>query len=334
MAVVDGEKIMNTEVEDQLNKMFASRGLPADAVPPDQKKMATRMLVENMVSERLLNRATKDIVVADADFDAELKKLIAARGDLDKFAQSQGLSVEQLKAKLRNMMAQRKWMEAQLAGKAPDVSDAEAKEFFDKNPERFSVPAQVRASHILFMVDQAAAPEKVAEAQKKAEAAIKRAAKEDFAKLAGELSEEPGAKDRGGDLDFFPKEGAMVEPFASSAFAMKKDEVSKEPVRTQFGYHVIKVTDRKEAKTNSFDESKDLIKTNLGWDRKRGFIDGVLADLRSKSKVTINLPEPTPPPQLQPPASVATPPVAAPKPIRKPVEAVTPPVSAPPIPAK
>jgi parvulin-like peptidyl-prolyl isomerase len=329
MAVVNGQKIMNTEVDAEMKKMLASRGMPPDAIPPEQKKMVTRMIVDNMVSERLLTDASKDAEVKDAEFDAELKKLTDARGDLDKFAQAQGMSAEQMKGELRKMMKQRKWMDAQLAGKVADISDAEAKEFYDKNPQFFQVPEQVRASHILFMLDQAAAPEKVTETLKKAEAAIKRTEKEDFAKLAGELSEEPGAKERGGDLDFFPRQGAMVEPFAAAAFAMKKGDVSKEPVRTQFGYHIIKVTDRKEGKTNTFEESKELIKNRNGWDRKRGAIDGVIADLKTKAKVTINLPEPTPPPAIQPPVAPA-----APKPKGPPVEAVTPPVSAPPIPDK
>ncbi len=333
LAVVDGEKITNTEVEAQLNKMLAGRGMPPDSIPPEQKKMIVRNIVDNMVSDRLITNASKGVEVPDADFDAELKKLTEARGDIETFSKSQGMTVVQLKGELRKMMQQRKWMDKALEGKAPEVSDTEAKEFFDKNPDKFVVPALVRASHILFMVPADAAPEKVTEALKKAEAATKRGAAEDFAKLAGELSEEPGAKERGGDLDFFPREGAMVEPFAAAAFALKKGEVSKEPVRSQFGYHVIKVTDRKEGKTNTFDESKDLIKKNLGWDRKRQFIDGVLAELRAKAKVTINLPEPTPPPQ-QPPLGIATPPVAAPRPKGPPVEAVTPPVSAPPLPPK
>ena len=332
MAVVDGVKIMNTEVDAELAKMLAGRGMPPDAIPMEQRKQVTRNIVENMVTERLLNAQAKGVEITDAEFDAELKKLTDARGDIDKFSQSQGMSVAQLKTKLREMMQQRKWMDKATAGKVPEISDAEAKEFYDKNPQFFQVPEQVRASHILFMVDQTAEPAKVTEALKKAEAAIKRTAKEDFAKLAGELSEEPGAKERGGDLDFFPRQGAMVEPFAAAAFALKKGEVSKEPVRSQFGYHIIKVTDRKEGKTNTFEESKELIKNRNGMDRKRGVYDQVFAELRAKAKVVINLPDPTPPPQA--PAAEATPPVAAPKPKGPPVEAVTPPVSAPPVPEK
>lgn len=332
-ATINDEKISSKDLEAEMAKMMAGRGMPPDAIPPEQRPMVARMILDNMISERLLTAATKDTQVSEKDFDAELKKLTDARGDLEKFAQTQGMTAEQLKGELRKMMKQRKWIDAQLAGKTAEVTDAEAQEFYDKNPQYFMVPEQVRASHVLFMVDQTAAPEKVDEALKKAEAATKRAATEDFAKLAAELSEEPGAKERGGDLDFFPRQGAMVEPFAAAAFALKKGEVTKEPVRTQFGYHVIKVTDRKEGKKNTFDESKELIKSRQGWDRKRGLIDGVLADLRAKAKVTINLPEPAPrpAPTAPAPASVATPPVAAPQPKRQPIEAVTPPVSAPPI---
>ena len=330
--MVNGKKIMNTDVEAELKKILASRGMPVDAIPLEQKKMFVRKIVENMISEQLLAAETKDMELSDADVEAELKKISDARGDLDKFAQTQGLSLEQLKGEIRKMLKQRKWMDEKLAGKVAELTDADAKEFYDKNPQYFQMPEQVRASHILFMVDQAAAPEKVAEAMKKAEAATKRAAAEDFAKLAGELSEEPGAKERGGDLEFFPRQGAMVEPFAAAAFALKKGEVTKEPVRSQFGYHVIKVTDRKEGKTNSFEESKALIKSRQGADRKRAPIEGLLTELKAKAKIVINLPEPTPPPQI--PQSVATPPIAAPKPKGPPVEAVTPPVSAPPIPEK
>ena len=331
LAVVDDEKITNVQVEAEMKKMLAARGMPVDAIPPEQRVMVTRMVVDNMVSERLLSRAAKDTVVTDADFDAELKKLTDARGELEKFAQSQGMTGEQMKGELRKMMQQRKWMDTALAGKAPEVSDAEAMEFYTKNPQNFQVPEQVRASHILFMVDPDATPDKVTATLKKAEAAQKRAEKEDFAKLATELSEDPEAKKNGGDLDFFPRQGPPPA-IVAAAFPLKKGELAKEPVRTEMGYHIIKLTDRKDAKANTFDESKDLIKTRLGWDRKRGFIDGVLAELRTKSKVVINLPEP--PPRPQAPATVATPPVQAPRPKGPPVEAVTPPVSAPPLPPK
>ncbi len=157
-AAINGEKISMKELEAEMAKMMASRGMPPDAIPPEQRSMVARMILDNMVSERLLTAATKDTEVGEKDFEAELKKLTDARGDLEKFAQTQGMTAEQLKGELRKMMKQRKWIDAQLAGKTAEVTDAEAKDFYDKNPQYFMVPEQVRASHVLFMVDQTAPP--------------------------------------------------------------------------------------------------------------------------------------------------------------------------------
>jgi parvulin-like peptidyl-prolyl isomerase len=192
-------------------------------------------------------------------------------------------------------MAQRQWVNDQIKDTAADATEAEAKEFYEKNPKSFETPEQVRASHILFRLTPDASPEKVTETMKKAEAAVVRAKKEDFAKLAAELSEEPGAKERGGDLSFFPRKGAMVEPFAEAAFKLKKDEVSAEPVRTEFGYHVIKVTDRKESGKQGFDEAKPNIVAYLSNQKKKAAVDELIVAMRSKAEVKMNLAAPAAP---------------------------------------
>ena len=111
------------------------------------------------------------------------------------------------------------------------------------------------------------------------------------------------------------------------------DEVTAEPVRSQFGYHVIKLTDRKPGAKQSFDEAKPQIVGFLGNERKNAAVQTLLTDLRGQAKVDVKLPPPPAAPEGAP--AVATPPVAAPEakpqPKRQPVEAVTPPVSAPPI---
>jgi peptidyl-prolyl cis-trans isomerase C len=82
----------------------------------------------------------------------------------------------------------------------------------------------------------------------------------------------------------------MVEEFAAAAFKLKKDEITEEPVRTQFGYHIIKVTDRKPPGKQTLDEAKPQILAHLTRERKRVAIDGVIAGLRSGAEVKINLP--------------------------------------------
>jgi peptidyl-prolyl cis-trans isomerase C len=291
-ATVNGDVITNAEVEQAFARAAASRGMPVDSVPADQKAGVLKMILDDMINERLVTKAASAVKVEPAAVDSEFEKIRVARKasieDVTKELAGMGMTIESLKADIAKRMQQRQWVDEQIKGKAADATEPEAKEFFEKNPQFFEVPEQVRASHILFRLTPDATPEKISEAMKKGEAAIVRAKKEDFAKLAGELSEEPGAAERGGDLNFFPRKGAMVEPFAEAAFKLKKDEVSAEPVRSEFGYHVIKVTDRKEAGKQAFDEVKPKIVEHLTRERKRVAIDEMIAAMRQKAEVKLN----------------------------------------------
>ncbi len=316
-ATVDGEAIKSTDVDQAFQQVMSRQGMPPDAIPAGQKKQAYQMILENLITERIIVKASADAKVADAEVDAEFKRLSKDHGseaDITKELAKMGMTIEGVKKDLRKQMQQQSWMDGQIKGKFTATTDADVKDFYEKNPKYFEQPEQVRASHILFMAKQDATPEQVKEALKKAEAATVRAKKEDFAKLAGELSEEPGAKERGGDLNFFPRTGAMVEPFAEAAFKLKKDEVTAEPVRTQFGYHVIKATDRKAASKQPLEAAKEKILGFLTDSKKREAVTKLVADLRAKSKIEIAEIKEEPAPAAE----------------KKPVEAVTPPVSAPP----
>lgn len=133
------------------------------------------------------------------------------------------------------------------------VTDADVEKYYNEHKDEFE---EVRASHILISTDAGGGgdendekdkkPLSKEEARKKAESILERVRKgEDFAKLATENSDDPGSKTKGGDLDFFAK-GAMVKPFDDVAFALKPGEVS-DIVETEFGYHIIKVAERKAA---------------------------------------------------------------------------------------
>src|SRR5205814_9269003 len=115
--------------------------------------------------------------------------------------------------------------------------------------------------------DEDAKPEVVAEKKKAAEAIAVRVKKgEAFDKVAKELSEDPSAKENSGDLDFFSKD-QMVPEFSKAAFAMKKDEIS-DPVRSKFGFHVIKLTDRKAAETVPLEKAKPQLVAFLQRQKK------------------------------------------------------------------
>ncbi|HTY16788.1 MAG TPA: peptidylprolyl isomerase [Myxococcota bacterium] len=136
------------------------------------------------------------------------------------------------------------------------------RKFYDEHSDRYHVPERVRARHILLRLEKDAPDDKVADVKKRAEAALARVrGGEDFAAVAREVSEDPGSKLRGGDLGFFPR-GQMAKPFEDVAFTLEPGKTS-DLVRTDFGYHVIRVEAHEPAKDQSFDEEARPIAEEL-----------------------------------------------------------------------
>ncbi len=131
-------------------------------------------------------------------------------------------------------------------------TEARLKEAYEKFVKEHKGEEEVRASHILVKSEQEA-KEVVARLEKG----------EDFAKLAKEKSTDPSKAQNSGDLGFFSRE-QMVKEFADTAFAMKPNEITKSPVKTQFGWHVIKVVEKRAKPAPTFDEVKDQIKQEIG----------------------------------------------------------------------
>ena len=140
-------------------------------------------------------------------------------------------------------------------------SDEEVHDYYDENLETFKIPKTVEARHILLKVDRDADPETVKKTKDRALYILKLAKEgKDFAKLAQQYSEGP-TRNKGGYLGKFKKE-AMVKPFADMAFSLKAGEIS-EPVRTRFGWHLIKVEKINEASVTSFDDAQKDIRKKL-----------------------------------------------------------------------
>jgi peptidyl-prolyl cis-trans isomerase D len=129
---------------------------------------------------------------------------------------------------------------------ALEMTDEWLAHYYDEHKEEFRQEEQVRARHILFKLAQEAGPDEEARVRAEAEAALRRIqAGEDFAAVASQLSQDPSSAQQGGDLGFF-KRGEMVKPFEKVAFGLKPGAVS-DPIRTDFGYHLIKVEEVQEA---------------------------------------------------------------------------------------
>ena len=147
------------------------------------------------------------------------------------------------------------------------VSDDEIQDYYENNLEQFKSPKTVEARHILIKVDQQADDATVAEARKRIEDILLKVRQgQDFAELAKQYSEGP-TKDKGGYLGAFQR-NSMVKPFADKAFSMAAGEIS-DPVRTRFGWHLIKVEKVNEASTTAFDDARAEIREKLTDDRSK-----------------------------------------------------------------
>ena len=150
------------------------------------------------------------------------------------------------------------------------VTPQEIESYYNSNVQQFQTPEQVRASHILLKTegkDEAAVRKQAEDVLKQA-----KAPGADFAALAKKYSEDDGSKANGGDLDYFPK-GRMVPEFEKAAFSMQPGQIS-DLVKSQFGFHIIKVVDKKAAATRSLDEARAQIQQTLAGQR----VDQQIAD--------------------------------------------------------
>ena len=224
------------------------------------------------VTDRMVDHALRDMPPAQLE---ALRQAGALEGLAEKLALGQELYRRALEAGLQDdpevrydlALAAREqlasaWIEHTLSER---LTDDAVQAFYDENPDRFGA-AQVKASHILV------------ETAEEAEAVLARLeAGEDFVALAGELSTDPGSP--GGSLGWF-EHGRMVEPFADAAFAASVGETVG-PVQTRFGYHVIRVEDRREAVPLA--EVRDEVEAELRAGMVREVLDEVRGDLEFTS---------------------------------------------------
>ena len=215
----------------------------------------------NAVADTALNayfekREVQLAVFNAADFAA---KLAPTDAELEQFYKSnENLFQAPEKANIEYVL-----LDVETLKKSIVVSDADLKSYFDQNVQRLSSKEERRASHILITAAKSLPEAERAKAKAVAEAllaAVKKAP-ESFADVARKNSHDPGSAPAGGDLDFFARE-AMVKPFSDAAFAMKPGDIS-DVVESEFGYHIIKLTDVKTPKQRSFEEMKPELEIDV-----------------------------------------------------------------------
>ena len=210
--------------------------------------------VDQMINDKIVEAEAKkkDITISTSTVNSEIDKLKEQYGGEDAFNQAlvdSSTTLTALKSDIKNYLLIKKLLEPEIK-----ITDDEMKTYFEENKDSFATAEQVKASHIL-VADEATA-KKVKEKLDNGE---------DFAALAKEYSTDDSTKDSGGELGYFAK-GDMVAAFEDAAFAMSVNQIS-DPVKTDYGYHIIKVEDKKAAQSANYEDSKAKIKETL-FDQK------------------------------------------------------------------
>lgn len=283
VARVNGEDVAKADFDRLLKQMEMQAG---QGVPQERRDEIYRALVDQLVTYTALVQEARNrgVQVSEAEARqvsdariAELRKQIPDEAGFKKALAERNMTLDRLRADIRKDLAINKMMEAELAN-APPVTDADVRDFYDKNPDEFT---GVRASHILIKtegLDEAA--------KKKARTAIDDVLKQakagtDFGELAKKHSSD-GSAQQGGDLGFFTK-GRMVPEFSNAAFKLQPGQIS-DVVETQFGYHIIKVTERKDVPiAEATEKIRGFLATRKRDEQQQAFV----ASVKSKAKIEV-----------------------------------------------
>ena len=254
VVTVNGKNITDTEVQEVLMQGTQGR---YNQLPPEKQRELTQRVVEGLISQELVYADAKKIgVLKSTEYKQELAKVLD---------------------RVKVQLASKVWEKRQF--EKVKVSEKEIKNYFNTHPEEFSEKSKVRASHILVKT------EKEAKAITKELSSLKGGAlNAKFVELAKAKSTGPSGP-KGGDLGFFGQ-GQMVPAFNDAVFKMKKGDLTKSPIKTQFGYHVILVTDKQESKNLPYAEVKGFIEQKLKVEIFKEQMQTKMEALKKKAKIT------------------------------------------------
>lgn len=313
---VNDKKITQAQFDEMLDKqagsgMFKALGID---VKEDKDSILYLLMKERIVNELIIKSLLdqeadkRGIKVSNEDIDDAVKEIVDKLGSkeqLNTLLKQNNITSAQFKEDLRQEVKMKK-LAKELGSSS--VSDLEVKNYYNKNIAKFKYPDKVRASHILISVNPVEITEiiksdaknkdindatlnskvnqeiKVKEAKASKLLAEVKKDPTQFAKFARENSEDPISAAKGGDLGFFTSE-EMVPEFSKAAFSMRPNSVSDKLVKTQYGYHIIMVTDRMAAGQTPFEKVKTDIKGFLENEKQLTMIDKLVESLKKDAKI-------------------------------------------------
>jgi peptidyl-prolyl cis-trans isomerase C len=289
VARVNGVEISALELNRAIKVILA--GKHGVSIPDDQKKEMEKQALEQLISAEILYQAGKKVEIKDLDKMVD-ERYAQGRGrfssdqDYAKALKELDMEEKDLKEYTRRDLIISNFIEKTIVPTVK-VSEEDARKFYEQNPDKFTRPETVKASHILIGSDQKASAEDKKTAREKAEKLRKElTGGADFAVLAKANSTCPSSQ-QGGDLGFFGK-GQMVAPFEQAAFALKPGEIS-DVVETQFGYHIIKLTEKKAAEKVEFKEARPRIEDYLKNQKVGAAVNDYLTEARKNARIEMLL---------------------------------------------
>jgi peptidyl-prolyl cis-trans isomerase C len=291
VARIDGVDVTR---EDLLTRASEARGALAQrGVPPPQLTQGfLREVLNDVIGSRLLARdiqgkgggATEPEIEAKI---AEIRQGFPSDAEFDQALAGRGFDRARLRRDITESLTVNKWV-ASAVMPTVTVSEAEARAFYDANPDRMVEPEKVRGRHVLARVERDATAEAKAAQRAKIDGARARIlAGADFAQVAKESSDDKTSAERGGDLGWFYR-GQMVPAFEAAAFALPPKQLS-EVVETPFGFHLIEVLEKQPAVKLTFEQVRPRIEGMLKQRQLEQKIKAQVNALAAQSKIEILL---------------------------------------------
>lgn len=292
-ATVNDEVVLLSEVEERAKADLALGGGSSESEAA-RRARAMRKALDDLIADRLLDSEMRvlaiDVAEHEVDYSIEdvKKQNKMDDGQFEKALATQGFTIASYRSFMQKQLARMKLLQLKVRSKVR-VSDEDVKAEYDRLARLEQADEEVRARHILLRIPRDPTPKDEAAVLARAQDLMRRArAGEDFVALAKKHSEGP-SRDDGGDLGYF-RRGAMVPEFERTAFALKVGEVS-EPVKTSFGYHLLKLEDRRKVAPKPFEEIREDLRERRLKDLMDQYTRSYVDELRRSSEVDVKLPE-------------------------------------------
>jgi peptidyl-prolyl cis-trans isomerase SurA len=252
-----------------------------------------RKILDRIIEEKLIEQEARKsgIKVTSKEIESAVEEVkqknkINQEG-LEKALAAEGLTLEAFKKDLERSILRTKFVNSTVRVEQK-AGEKELTEFFQKNVNHYRVNESYRPAHILFLIPQEATPEQIQGIRKKSQKVLERIKEgADFAKMAMEYSEDTSSRKEGGDLGYF-KKGELLPALEKEAMRLQVGQVSG-LIRTELGFHILKLLDRKGGEPPPFEEIKEKVQADYYEEEWEKALQQFLSELKEKSVIEIKL---------------------------------------------